>query len=59
MTKSFLTLKAYKPLGAEKGNLILQSEKSAEELEMSKLVEQGYFKELTDEESLIIYKAQQ
>jgi hypothetical protein len=58
MTKSFLTLKAYKLLGAKKGNLLLQEEQSAQELKMSELVEQGYFKELTEEESLAIYKSQ-
>jgi len=58
MTISFVALKAYKPLGASKGDLLVQSEDSADELKMSELVGLGYFKEVSEVESLEIYKQQ-
>jgi hypothetical protein len=59
MTKSYLALKKYDLLGTKKGDLIIQSEKSADELKMYDLCEEKYFKLLTEEESLALYKKQQ
>jgi hypothetical protein len=58
MTRSFLALKEYKPLGACKGHLIIQSEDSSKEFGMDGLIKKGFFKELTDEESLKLYREQ-
>jgi hypothetical protein len=58
MTKSFLTLKEYLPLGASKGDLLLQSEESAKKYNMDKLIEDGFFREVSESESLTIYQQQ-
>lgn len=58
MTRHFKTLKVYKPLGAAKGDILVQNDQSATELGMDSLVEQGFFQELTQDEAVSESKSQ-
>lgn len=58
MTRAFLTLKDYEPLGAKAGDQLVQGDSSAVDLGMDALIRQGFFREMGELEALAYFKAQ-
>lgn len=54
----YLVLEDLPAINAHKGDLIGMSEQSAAELDMPKLIEDGFFQELSPEEAEQVYRQQ-
>lgn len=58
MTKSYLSLKKCEHMASAKNQLVIVNGTDENLKVMSKLVDDGFFKEISDEESLAIYQKQ-
>lgn len=58
MTKSYLSLKKCPHMADKKGQLVLVNGTEENIKEMAKLIEDGFFREISEQEALTIYHKQ-